>query len=68
MGGFTLPALLYAIWNEVSFALTAPALMRVFAGYMNRPVQISVPGYRSDFNRKVLLARYFMQHFYLMHL
>ena len=57
-GGFVLPALLYAIWNEVSFALMAPALMRVFARYMNRPVHVSVPGYRLDFHQKVLLARY----------
>ncbi|KAF7504999.1 hypothetical protein GJ744_001520 [Endocarpon pusillum] len=58
MGGFTLPALLYTVWNEVSFALMAPALMRVFARYMNHPVHVSIPGYRSDFSRKVLLARY----------
>lgn len=58
MGGFSIPALLYAIWNEVSFALVAPALMRVFAKHANRPIYVGIPGHHRGDTPRVLLARY----------
>ncbi len=57
MGGFNLPALLYAIWNEVSFAMITPAVMRFFTHHVNHPIRLSVPGASLGFSSKVSLAR-----------
>jgi glucans biosynthesis protein C len=58
LGGFNVPALLYAIWNEASFALIAPALMRVFAKYANHPIHMGSGPYLRKDTPRVLLARY----------
>jgi hypothetical protein len=58
LGGFNIPALLYAIWNEASFALVAPALIRVFAKHANRPIHIGVGAHLRRDNPRALLARY----------
>jgi glucans biosynthesis protein C len=58
MGGLNISALLYAIWNEVSFGLIAPGLLRVFAQKAKNPVLISIPGALSEAKSKVSLARY----------
>jgi glucans biosynthesis protein C len=36
-GGFNVPALLYAVWNELSFVTIAPSLISVFAQHLNTP-------------------------------
>jgi len=59
LGGFNIPALLYAIWNEASFALVAPTSIRVFAKYTNRPIRIGVGAHLRRATPRVLLARYF---------
>jgi glucans biosynthesis protein C len=58
MGGFNISALLYAIWNEVSFALVASAMIRVFAKHGNRPIYINVGAYLRRHSPRVLFARY----------
>jgi glucans biosynthesis protein C len=58
MGGFNLPAVLYTVWNEVSFALIAPAVMRVFAKYVNLPIHVSFPGGLRGVTSQTSLARY----------
>jgi hypothetical protein len=37
-GGWNWPALLYAVWNEFSYIVICPALVRYFATWHNRPV------------------------------
>jgi glucans biosynthesis protein C len=58
MGGFNLPAMFYTVWNEVSFALIAPALMRVFAKHMDRPIYVGLIGGLRDVTSRKSLARY----------
>ena len=57
MGGLNRRAFLYAVWNEVSFALIVPALMRVVAKHSNYAIKASVPGLRG-LKSRVVLARY----------
>jgi glucans biosynthesis protein C len=58
VGGFSVPALLYAIWNEASFALIGPSLMRAFANYANHPVRLNSWGCLGHGYFKVHVARY----------
>jgi glucans biosynthesis protein C len=58
LGGLNLPALLYAIWNELSFAMIAPALFRVFADHADSPPYLSVPLRIRGTKSRILLARY----------
>ncbi|KAK7894025.1 hypothetical protein LTR67_006726 [Exophiala xenobiotica] len=48
-GGMNIPALLYAIWNEASFALITPALLAVFREYFDTPwtIRLKVPSIRT---------------------
>jgi glucans biosynthesis protein C len=39
-GGFNTPALLYATWNEISFATIAPALISTFSRHLNTPLRL----------------------------
>ncbi|KAK6080576.1 hypothetical protein SCUP234_05122 [Seiridium cupressi] len=40
-GGWTMPSLLYAFWNEFSFHLVGPALMSYFQQWYNKPTILS---------------------------
>ncbi|KIX07098.1 uncharacterized protein Z518_05075 [Rhinocladiella mackenziei CBS 650.93] len=52
-GGFSLPALLYAIWNEVSFAAIMPALITLFSQRFNSSWTLKIGN-----NKVVNLPRY----------
>lgn len=41
-GGWNLPSLLYAVWNEVSFNLVGPALMAYFEQWQYRPAKTTL--------------------------
>lgn len=38
-GGFTLPAFLYTVWNEISFSLIGPSLLKYFSLCYNHRVR-----------------------------
>ncbi|KAI9876829.1 MAG: hypothetical protein M1823_007205, partial [Watsoniomyces obsoletus] len=59
VGGWRIPALLYAIWNEVGFVTIGPALMDVFAHHFPRPVRVKLPWRRFTVaSADVRVARY----------
>lgn len=60
-GGFNLPALIYAIWNEVGFATIGPALLAVFMKHLSFPLylrSLRLKKDRSETGGGVFLARY----------
>ncbi|KAK5255277.1 hypothetical protein LTS03_002914 [Exophiala xenobiotica] len=56
-GGMNIPALLYAIWNEASFAFITPALLAVFREYFDTPwtIRLKRPSIRT---KAISVARY----------
>ena len=59
VGGWRIPALLYAIWNEVGFVTIGPALVDLFAHHFPQPVTMKLPWRRFTVaSADVRLARY----------
>jgi glucans biosynthesis protein C len=62
-GGFTLPAALYALWNELGFVTILPSVVALCERYFNRPEVFTLilprmPGRQAGERKKVELARY----------